>query len=218
MRTNECLVQSVMFVPYTRGGELAKKLRENEEKVSKINKNRVKIVERAGVKIQDVLTKANPWKGHDCKCKNCLLCHTKIKTGKKENQDCHKRSLVYEVRSLTCENKELEEIENKEIGEQEKKMLREQVRKYKYIGETSRSSYERGWEHLNDLTQLKSTSHMLKHIVGEHPGMDLSEVEFGMKVLKYTQSSFERQIRESVVIQVERQNHELLNSRSEYNM
>ena len=58
---------------------------------------------------------------------------------------------------------------------------------------------------------------MLKHIVGEHPGMDLSEVEFGMRVLKYTQSSFERQIRESVVIQVERQKHELLNSRSEYN-
>ena len=96
--------------------------------------------------------------------------------------------------------------------------MRTKIRKYKYIGETSRSAFERGWEHLNDLAQLKSTSHMLKYIVGEHPGMDLSEVEFGMKVLKYTQSSFERQIRESVVIQVERQNHELLNSRSEYNM
>ena len=103
------------------------------------------------------------------------------------------------------------------MGEQEKRKQREQIKKFKYIGETSRSSYERGWEHLNDLAQLKSTSHMLKHIVGEHPEMDLSEVEFGMKVLKYTQSSFERQIRESVVIQVERQKHELLNSRSEYN-
>ena len=91
-----------MFVPYTPGGELAKKLRENEEQVSKITKNRVKIVERTGVKLQDVLTKANPWKGQDCERKNCLLCHTKSKTGKNENQDCHKRSLVYEIKCLTC--------------------------------------------------------------------------------------------------------------------
>ena len=45
----------------------------------------------------------------------------------------------------------------------------------------------------------------------------MNQVEFGMKVLKYTQTSFERQIRESVVIQAERTKHKILNSRSEYN-
>ena len=211
-RTKVYLTVSVMFVPYTPGGVLAKKLRENEEKIANITKNRVKIVERTGTKLQDVLTKANPWKGIDCTRKNCLLCHTKMKTEKNENQDCHKRSLVYEIKCLTCEKRELEKIEKNENTKK-----REQIKQFKYIGETSRSSYERGWEHLNDLAQLKSSSHMLKHIVGEHPGQDMAEVEFGMKVLKFTQSSFERQIRESVVIQVERQKHHLLNSRTEYN-
>ena len=45
----------------------------------------------------------------------------------------------------------------------------------------------------------------------------MSEVVFGMSVIKYTQTSFERQIGESVIIQTERNKHYLLNSRSEYN-
>ena len=44
------------------------------------------------------------------------------------------------------------------------------------------------------MAQLKSTSHMLKHAVGTHHGQDMSEVKFGMRVLKYTRTSFERQI------------------------
>jgi hypothetical protein len=44
----------------------------------------------------------------------------------------------------------------------------------------------------------------------------MSSIGFGMKVLKYTSSSFERQILESVLIQ-ENRNHHLLNSHSEYN-
>ena len=58
---------------------------------------------------------------------------------------------------------------------------------------------------------------MLKHIVGEHSGQDMAEVEFGRRVLRFTQLSSERQIKESVVIQGERQKHNLLNSRTEYN-
>ena len=45
----------------------------------------------------------------------------------------------------------------------------------------------------------------------------MDKVEFGMQVVKYTRSSFERQILESVQIQQERGHHHLLNSKSEYN-
>ena len=58
---------------------------------------------------------------------------------------------------------------------------------------------------------------MLKHVVSTHQDQDMGEIEFGMKVLKYAQSSFERQIRESVLIQAERTEHNILNSRTEYN-
>ena len=40
-----------------------------------------------------------------------------------------------------------------EIEGKEKEVLRTKVKLYKYIGETSRSSYERRWEHLNDMAQ-----------------------------------------------------------------
>ena len=89
--------------------------------MGKLTKNKIKIVERTGTKIQDILTKANPWKGQDCQRTNCLLCITKQRTEKNQMQDCHKRNLVYETRCITCENKERERIENTESTEQEKR-------------------------------------------------------------------------------------------------
>ena len=54
------------------------------------------------------------------------------------------------------------------------------------------SAFERGWEHLNDMAGLRSTSHIQKHAVSSHHGQDTKEIDFGMKVIKYTQTSFER--------------------------
>ena len=88
---------------------------------------------------------------------------------------------------------------------------------FKYIGETSRSSFERGWEHVNDMAQLKTSSHMLKHALTTHQEQEMSEVQFGMRIIRSCQSSFERQIYESVIIQQERRHHHILNSRSEFN-
>ena len=58
---------SVMFIPCTRGGELAKRMREAEEELGKQTGYKIKIVERAGTKIIDLLHKTNPWQGEDCK-------------------------------------------------------------------------------------------------------------------------------------------------------
>ena len=211
------IIKSVMFDPYTAGSELAKRLRENEEKLAKITNTKIKIVERTGVKLQDLLTKANPWKGHDCETKNCLLCYTKLKTEKNQTQDCHQRNVVYQTRCLNCEEQELEKIENMDVPEQEKKTLKNNIKLFLYIGETSRSTYERGWEHLNDLTTLSNKSHMLKHILAEHPGQNIKDIKFGLKIIRTCRTSFERQIYESVAIQVAREQHHILNSRAEYN-
>ena len=55
------------------------------------------------------------------------------------------------------------------MDEKEKRELKDKIVLYKYIGETHRSALERGWEHLNDMAGLRSTSHMLKHAVAKHP-------------------------------------------------
>ena len=210
-------IRAVMFVPFTKNSELAKLLRENEEKLEKMTRTKLKIVERTGIKMVDLVTRSNPWQGQDCSRENCTLCMTKMKTGKLTSQECTKRNLVYETHCLNCEETEGQKIENMEIEEQEKMDMKRKLKLYKYIGETSRSSYERGWEHYNDMLTLKSKSHMLKHAILNHPEQDISEVKFGMKVVQFCKTSFERQILESVVIQKERHDHNILNSKTEYN-
>ena len=86
----------------------------------------------------------------------------------------------------------------------------------KYIGETARSVYERGCEHLSDIQNLSQKSHMLRHYVESHMGEDIGEMRFHMKVLKFTKMAFERQILESVLIQ-ENRHHNILISKSEFN-
>ena len=211
-------VKAVMFIPHTIDSGLAKALRKNEEFLQEITGERVKIVEKAGTKLEDILTKTDPWKGLDCGRENCFLCATKALTGKGLSQDCSKRNIVYEIKCLTCEEQEMSKIKEIANGDQKKlKELREGIKIHKYLGETGRSAFERGFEHLNQLTTLSDNSHMLKHVVAKHEGQDLGEIKFGMSILHHNRSAFERQIREAVKIQQERKDHVLLNSRSEYN-
>ena len=79
---------AVMFVPYTKGGELAKRLTEAEIKLESQTGIRIKIVEKTGTRLEEILHKSNPWQGADCGREGCILCQTKKETGKFENQDC----------------------------------------------------------------------------------------------------------------------------------
>ena len=69
------------------------------------------------------------------------------------------------------------------ITVQDKKTEGAKIKQYKYIGETNRSCYERGSEHLNDFTQLKSLSHMLKHVLNNRQEQDMKKIKFGMKII-----------------------------------
>ena len=53
-------VKAVMFVPYTRHSELATRLRESEERMCDITGYKLKIAEKGGTKLVDILHKANP--------------------------------------------------------------------------------------------------------------------------------------------------------------
>ena len=126
-------------------------------------------------------------------------------TGKNKKQDCTMRSCVYETWCETCLRNEKSKIDEEEIADKEKEEKKRKITIYKYIGETARSVYERGLEHRIGLEKLDEVNNMMKHIVQHHQDMEIKEVEFGIKVLKYTQSAMERQILESVKIQEERE-------------
>ena len=92
------------------------------------------------------------------------------------------------------------------------------ARRYVYIGETNRSVYERGLEHVNDIASCKTSSHMLRHLIDVHEEEEDSweEIRFGMKILKSTRTAMERQILESVLIQKARESN-IMNNKAEYN-
>ena len=56
---------------------------------------------------------------------------------------------------MTCEGRERDRIEELEVEEEEKNRMRRQIRLHEYVGETSRSMYERSLEHPRDLAELK---------------------------------------------------------------
>jgi hypothetical protein len=110
---NEVEVKAVMLVPFTTWGKLAKSLRDAEEKLGSLTGYRLKMVEKAGDKLEDILTKSNPWQVLDCGREGCLLCITKLKTEKHQSQDCHTRTLVYETWCISCMKKDKAETEER---------------------------------------------------------------------------------------------------------
>merc|ERR1711954_224853 len=164
----------------------------------------------------DILHKSDPWQGEDCGQEKCLLCSTKTILGKTNSQDCRKRCIVYESWCISCEMGEREKIEEMEADEKEKREMIKNIKKCKYIGESSRSIYERGLEHQRDYEEMRSDSHMLKHYLAAHKEEEMEKMTFGMRIVKECRTAFNRQIAESVEIQNNSEHH-LLNSKSEYN-
>ena len=177
---------------------------------------RIKVVEQAGVKLLDRLHSSNPWRGESCGRTECWPCSTKGWSGTDKKKDCAKRSLVYETWCQTCFEREKEKIEeDMEEGPEREKRI-EMIPLHKYIGETARSAYERGWEHEDALRKLDEDSHLVKHIANYHQEDEIDKIKFGMRIKQYTRTALERQVLESVLIQEESRRHKIMNSKSEY--
>ena len=100
-----------------------------------------------------------------------------------EKKNCTKRCVVYETWCRTCEQRDKERIEQGEEDEEEKQRMIKDLKLHKYIGESSRSFYERGLEHLRDLEELKMESHMLRHYFDCHMGESMDKMKFGGRIL-----------------------------------
>ena len=120
------------------------------------------------------------------------------------------------IRTLEKEKKNEINITKIDVMRKEEEKRKELERRtFKYIGETSRSAYERGGEHLRDLNDHDPGSHLLKHVIKYHMD-DPDNVEFRMKVLTSHFTAFNRQITEAVKIK-RNEGIFLMNSKSEYN-
>ena len=176
---------SILFVKRTPRGALATALKEDEETLSKVLKKRVKIVERNGTQLQHLLTRSDPWAGADCGRPSCTVCCQEEEV----TPNCRQSNITYRTVCRLC----------KQRGDHST-----------YIGESSRSLYERQKEHVGDFRTGGEKSHMYQHLQECHMDswaqLNLQEDgwrQFKVETIKAHRSAFIRQLHEAVTIMIE---------------
>ena len=161
-------VEAVMFVPYTEGGNLKRELGAMEERLGLQRKFRY--VERTGRSMAQILTTKDPWAGA-CGREDCFICTTG------EGGTCMAQSAIYKVTCLKC----------KEKGEEAQ-----------YWGETGRTCYDRGAEHLQGIKNKSASSTFWRHHQETHGEDD--PPSFQMERFKTVKGNLARQSLEGRLI------------------
>ena len=157
--------ETVLFIPCTPGGTLAKRMREVEERGRMDRGLKAKIVEMGGQTLKEQLCRSNPWSGKPCENSHCFPC-------KEENGgDCRRKNAGYKITCSEC--------------------------KAEYHGETSRTMFCRGKEHLKGLTEKRKESVLWEHSESVHEGRDVS---YTMRATGFFSEPLTRQIDEAVRI------------------
>ena len=102
---SEIQYTSVLYVTPTPGGVLLKAVKKREEELNKNSSERIKIEEKGGLKIKDILGAKNPFKTSRCIQKTCPLC-TQSEfieiTSDKVKVPCNASSTGYRWQCNTC--------------------------------------------------------------------------------------------------------------------
>ena len=105
---------------------------------------RMRYVEKLGSKVSELLTTKNPWEGK-CGRVTCFPCRSKGDEGGR----CTQQNVTYRIECIKC----------KENGI-----------KAHYIGESARTAFYRGEDHLEDLKKHNQKNALVKHLAENHPG------------------------------------------------
>ena len=201
----EVRTAAVLFVENTKGGMLAKKMREIMENLKHILGYNIKIVERAGTPLKLMFSLAKIGEGGECGRGDCIPC-TQDSRGEKL-PPCRKRNILYENICLKC---------NPEAGSEDKR--KEWIPPAHppsiYVGESARSLYERGKEHWANYRAGLENSHILKHHLLHHGGQ--GEPAFHLRPVMYFKTALSRQVAEASRIQKLGEDA-VLNSKDEFN-
>ena len=135
---------------------MAKRFQKAEEEAGNVTGYRIRITESAGTPLSMLLPSTNPWGPQDCSRRDCVTCNQ----GDERRIDCRKRNILYESECFMCS-------EARKAG---KDIERQDMKDGKgvYVGESSRSIYERAREHMADREKHKEESHQIKHWLTSH--------------------------------------------------
>ena len=193
-------VDNVIFIPYTQKGDLRKRLQEVDDNITKMmGVGRTKYVERAGLAFHSQLVNKNVWQAllGGCGRPHCYVC--KFSGGK--GISCRSESVCYQMTCSLCEK---------------------EGRRIIYIGETSRSSMERIYEHMWLFKMRKegnpelneANSVLWNHSKSTH-NSTMTTSHWKVEVTSSHKTPLSRQITEAVRISKEPKAN-LLNSKNEF--
>ena len=94
--------KAVLFVQYTANSELATEVKKMVQSLRPWTNLNLKVVERGGHKLQDILCKSNPWSSVACGRSDCFTCDSSIRGENPNFKSCYQRSIVYETWCNTC--------------------------------------------------------------------------------------------------------------------
>ena len=189
---------SVLFVPPTPGGELAKLIQAREAQLNSDSGTRIKVVEGKGTKLKDFLIRKNPFGTQECQKQFCPLCkktpHSDPGSLHKNRTPCETANVGYSIICLNCKAKNILTT---------------------YEGETGRLACVRTSEHIMDLNKNKKESPLVKHKILHHKGEQ--NVKFSFKISGVFKDPLTRQCNEGVRIKNAGQVSKIMNSKSERN-
>ena len=180
-------VESVIYVTFTSDSCLKKEVQTCEDsllrgRISGI----IKVCEKLGPTVRDILANPNPWAGGHCGRLECPPCKT-------VEGSCRKKNVVYSITCLTC----------MERGDRSV-----------YHGESSRTLYERFTEHWEGLRQQTDESVLTRHWRECHGDRDTAP-GYSVKISKVCSFQAEDGIRDALLIENEDSRH-LINNKSEW--
>ena len=198
---------AVLFVDNTKEGGLARNLREVLGRLEDILGYRVKVVERSGTPLKLMFPLSKVGEGQSCERTDCITCNQDSRG--EHLPPCKKRIVLYENICLICNPSVLEDRDGKKRKSLSPPLHPPSI----YIGESSRSLYERGKEHWRGYRTKAEDSHIYKHQQLHHGGQ---EPNFHLRPVRFLRTALTRQVYEAVMIQ--RMGEEVvLNSKGEYN-
>ena len=180
---------TILFVPPTPQGELAKLIQKREEELNRYSELSVKVVEKGGVRLKNMLIKKDPFQKSKCSTDLCPICHeTEFSVPDEKNGiPCGTQNVGYRWICTKCQST--------------------------YEGESARQNTVRAIEHLKDLQKNRRNSPLMKHLRVHHPEGD---AKFKFKTTKKFYDALSRQADEAVRIN-KANSAQLINSKSEFN-
>ena len=186
-KENEKQFTSILFVPPTPKGELAKMLKKREMELNLNSNMNIKIIEKGGIKVKSLLVDKNPFKTSKCLISNCPFCNEDkiLKICDSNKMSCSTHNFGYSISCSECP--------------------------VTYEGESHRKAAIRAREHNRDLENNNLSSPLVKHMQQYHP----QGTTFKFKIVSKFSDALTRQSEESVRIQSSAP--ACMNSKAEFN-